>query len=93
MATTPKLGDLTLELRDLSWEKIRQVANQLKIENVDLDDIKAKNKDRHERLSRVMELWLRNGAKPSWEKLAEVLDSVNEKNLADHIKKTYCRSR
>ena len=93
MATTPKLGDLTLELRDLSWEKIRQVANQLKIKNVDLDDIKAKNKDRHERLSRVMELWLRNGAEPSWEKLAEVLDSVNEKNLAGRIKDTYCGIR
>ena len=65
MANTPELSDLTRELRDLSWEKIRQVATQLKIENVDLDDIEAKNKDRHVRLSRVMELWLRNGAERS----------------------------
>ena len=93
MASTPGLGELTRELRDLSWEKIRQVANQLKIENVNLDDIEAKNNDRHVRLSRVMELWLRKDAEPSWEKLAEVLDSVDENNLADRIKETYCGLR
>ena len=70
-----------------------QVANQLNIKNVDLDDIEAKNKDRHMRLSRVMELWLRNDAEPSWDELAKVLDSVGERNLADHIRETYCGLR
>ena len=93
MASTPELGELTRELRDLSWEKIRQVANQLNIKNVDLDDIEVKNNDRHMRLSRVMELWLSNDAGRSWEKLAEVLDSVDEKNLADRIMETYCGLR
>ena len=36
------LADLTQGLRDLEWEKVREMAIQLEFKNVDLDDIEEK---------------------------------------------------
>ena len=85
------LADLTQGLRDLEWEKVREMAIQLKFNNVDLDDIEEKNSNRQRRLSKVSEAWLKRDDKASWEEIVKVLKHIKENVLANELEKKYCK--
>ena len=85
------LADLAQGLRDLEWEKVREMAIQLGFKNVDLDDIERKNSDRQIRLSRVSEAWLKRDDKASWKKIVRVLKDIKETVLANELERKYCK--
>ena len=90
-AASPKHEQLTLKFRDLSWGTMREIANQFKINNVDLDDIQPE-KERHTRISRVVDLLIKGNLVASWKKVVDVLNNVEQKALAKEVEREYCKT-
>ena len=87
----PKHEQLILKFRDLSWITMRRIANRFTIKNVDLDDIEAE-KERHARISRVVDLLIERNLVASWKKVVDVLNDVEQEALAKEVEREYCKT-
>ena len=84
----PKLKQLALELRDLTWSEVVQLAVQLEIKYQTLRQIEERYSDVKARVIAAMDCWLELDPTASWKNIVKALKAIEKNVLAEKIK--YC---
>ena len=88
----PRLKELALELRDLTWSEVTSLAIQLDVKYSKLKQIEDGNRHHNTRLYEAMDTWLENDPDATWAKLIEALKSIDKNVLASQVEKTFCQA-
>ena len=87
--TKPQLGDLAVELDELTWSEVVKMAIQLGMDFAILQKI-AEDKSDSIRLLASMDTWLKTDPKASWLKVVKALRAIKSNVLAASIERKYC---
>ena len=85
----PKLNELALELKDLTWAEVISIAIQLNVQFPTLQRIAEQHSDINIRVLEAMNRWLETDTKASWKKVVKALKSIEKKVLAQTIEEKY----
>ena len=85
----PKLNELALELKDLTWAEVISIAIQLNIQFPTLQRIAEARSDINTRVLEAMNRWLETDTKASWKKVVKALKSIEKVVLAKKIEDKY----
>ena len=86
----PQLDELDVELKDLAWSEVKQLAVQLKVEYPTLRKIEEKyNRDTEPCLLAAMQCWLEGDTTASWGKIVDALRAIDKGVLAGEIEEKY----
>ena len=85
----PKLDELDLELKDLTWAEVISIAIQLNVQFSTLQRIAAQHSDINTRVLEAMNCWLQNDTTASWMKVVKILKSIEKKVLAKKVEDKY----
>ena len=88
-AAKPKLKELVLELRELTWSEVVQLAVQLEVDYPTLRKFEDKYTDDERRVLASMSCWLEANTAASWKTLVKALRAIEKKALAKKIKEKY----
>ena len=84
----PQLGDLAVELEELTWSQANHLADQLGMNSADLRESKIRDDIK---LLRTMDAWLKSDQDASWKNVVRALNAIQENDLARNLETKYCR--
>ena len=87
----PDLGDLAIELDELTWAEVMTMALRLKVQYSELKKIEEKNSEPNPRFLAAMNLWLTTDTRATWGKVVKALRDFNKTVLAKQIEDKYCK--
>ena len=87
----PSLGDLAIELDDLTWAEVMKMAVILRVEYSELRKIEEKNSEPSPRLLAAMNLWLTTDSRATWGRVVKALRDIKKTVLAQELEDKYCK--
>ena len=91
MSVKPKLSQLALALKDLTWSEVKAMAVQLEIDYSKLEQIQQQNSELSDRLHSAMNSWLKSDPNASWAKIVRALKAISKNVLASELEQKYCQ--
>ena len=85
----PKLNELALELKDLTWAEVISIVIQLNVEFSTLQNFAEQHSDNNVRVLRAINFWLQRDTNASWKKVVKALKSIEKNVLAQKIEDKY----
>ena len=91
MSVKPKLSQLALALKDLTWSEVKAMVVQLEIDYSKLEQIQQQNSELSDRLLCSMNSWLKSDPNASWAKIFRALKDISKNVLASELEQKYCQ--
>jgi hypothetical protein len=91
-AAKPALGDLAVDLDELTWAELSKLAVLLGMEFSALMQIAGQHADINSRLLATMDLWLKSDCGASWGRVVEALKAIKKIVLAKAVEDKYCKT-
>lgn len=88
----PRLKEIALQFRDLTWSEVKSLAIQLDVKYSKLKQIEDGHRDHNTRLYEAMDTWLEKDPDATWAKLIEALKSIEKNMLASQLEKRFCQT-
>ena len=87
----PDLGDLAIELDELTWAEVMKMALRLKVQYSELKKIEEKNSEPNPRLLAAMDLWLTTDSGATWGRVVKALRDIKKAVLAQELEEKHCK--
>ena len=87
----PHMGDLAVELDELTWSQTIHLAGQLGMKFAKLRKIDESKQRDDIKLMRTMDAWLKSDQDASWKNVVRALNATQENDLARNLETRYCR--
>ena len=87
----PQVGDLAIELDQLTWSETARMSVQLGMKSSVLREIRESKQRDDIKLLKTMELWLKSDQNASWKRVVRALNAIGKIVLAQEMECKYCR--